>query len=86
LYVHFTIVYFAGVMEKLGLGPDILLQDNPQLVYARLTGFGHYGKYSKMAGHDINFIAVSGKTQISLFRNMTVHEKITVLFLWLFVH
>lgn len=49
-----------GVMEKLGLGPDILLQDNPQLVYARLTGFGQYGKYSKMAGHDINYIAISG--------------------------
>ncbi|PNF41560.1 Alpha-methylacyl-CoA racemase [Cryptotermes secundus] len=49
-----------GVMEKLGLGPNILLEDNPQLVYARLTGFGQYGKYSKMAGHDINYIAVSG--------------------------
>lgn len=61
MYADFTIVSFAGVMEKLGLGPDLLLQDNPQLVYARLTGFGQYGKYSAMAGHDINYIAVSGK-------------------------
>ncbi|XP_021917673.1 alpha-methylacyl-CoA racemase-like isoform X3 [Zootermopsis nevadensis] len=53
-----------GVMEKLGLGPDILLEDNPRLVYARLTGFGQYGKYSNMAGHDINFIAVSGLLSI----------------------
>jgi alpha-methylacyl-CoA racemase len=72
MYASFTLVSFAGVMEKLGLGPDILLQDNPQLVYARLTGFGQYGKYSKMAGHDINYIAISGKKLKSLFRNMTV--------------
>ncbi|XP_042303777.1 alpha-methylacyl-CoA racemase-like [Sceloporus undulatus] len=49
-----------GVMEKLGLSPDILLQDNPRLIYARLTGFGHAGKYAKLAGHDINYLAVSG--------------------------
>nr|XP_020662766.1 alpha-methylacyl-CoA racemase [Pogona vitticeps] len=49
-----------GVLEKLGLGPDILCQDNPKLIYARLTGFGHAGKYAKMAGHDINYLAVSG--------------------------
>ncbi|XP_020662766.3 alpha-methylacyl-CoA racemase [Pogona vitticeps] len=49
-----------GVLEKLGLGPDILCHDNPKLIYARLTGFGHAGKYAKMAGHDINYLAVSG--------------------------
>ncbi|XP_063151835.1 alpha-methylacyl-CoA racemase [Candoia aspera] len=49
-----------GVMEKLGLGPAILLQDNPRLIYARLTGFGQSGKYVKLAGHDINYLAVSG--------------------------
>ncbi|XP_028604305.2 alpha-methylacyl-CoA racemase [Podarcis muralis] len=49
-----------GVMEKLGLGPDIVLQDNPKLIYARLTGFGQLGKYAKLAGHDINYLAVSG--------------------------
>lgn len=51
-----------GVMEKLGLSPEILLKDNPRLIYARLTGFGSDGKgiYSQRAGHDINYIAVSG--------------------------
>ncbi|XP_014809482.1 PREDICTED: alpha-methylacyl-CoA racemase [Calidris pugnax] len=49
-----------GVMEKLGLGPDVLLQDNPRLIYARLTGFGQTGKYAKSAGHDINYLALSG--------------------------
>ncbi|NXC06864.1 AMACR racemase, partial [Orthonyx spaldingii] len=49
-----------GVMEKLGLGPEILLQENPKLIYARLTGFGQTGKYAKSAGHDINYLALSG--------------------------
>ncbi|NXK82849.1 AMACR racemase, partial [Amazona guildingii] len=49
-----------GVMEKLGLGPDVLLQENPRLIYARLTGFGQTGKYAKSAGHDINYLALSG--------------------------
>ncbi|XP_051498746.1 alpha-methylacyl-CoA racemase [Apus apus] len=49
-----------GVMEKLGLGPEVLLQDNPRLIYARLTGFGQTGKYATSAGHDINFLALSG--------------------------
>ncbi|KAM3848789.1 alpha-methylacyl-CoA racemase isoform 2-T2 [Vipera latastei] len=49
-----------GAMEKFGLGPDILLRDNPRLIYARLTGFGQSGKYVRLAGHDINYLAVSG--------------------------
>ncbi|XP_026470252.1 alpha-methylacyl-CoA racemase-like [Ctenocephalides felis] len=49
-----------GVMEKLGLGPNILLAENPRLIYARLTGFGQKGPYSLRAGHDINYIAISG--------------------------
>ncbi|NXN17417.1 AMACR racemase, partial [Indicator maculatus] len=49
-----------GVMEKLGLGPEVLLQENPRLIYARLTGFGQTGKYAKSAGHDINYVALSG--------------------------
>jgi len=78
-------------MEKLGLGPDLLLQDNPQLVYARLTGFGQYGKYSAMAGHDINYIAVSGKKLRFPYSGIWLPaplymKKLTVLFLWLFVH
>ncbi|KFV61926.1 Alpha-methylacyl-CoA racemase, partial [Dryobates pubescens] len=51
---------FSGVMEKLGLGPEVLLQENPRLIYARLTGFGQTGKYAKSAGHDINYLALSG--------------------------
>ena len=49
-----------GVMEKMGLGPDELLKLNPGLIYARMTGFRRDGKYASMAGHDINYIAVSG--------------------------
>ncbi|KAK9869435.1 hypothetical protein WA026_003190 [Henosepilachna vigintioctopunctata] len=49
-----------GVMEALGLGPDILMNDNPRLIYARLSGYGQSGAYSSKAGHDINFIALSG--------------------------
>ncbi|XP_005386228.1 PREDICTED: alpha-methylacyl-CoA racemase isoform X2 [Chinchilla lanigera] len=49
-----------GVMEKLQLGPDFLLQENPRLIYARLSGFGHSGSLSKVAGHDINYLALSG--------------------------
>ncbi|KAF9975745.1 hypothetical protein BGZ73_000495 [Actinomortierella ambigua] len=53
-----------GVMERLGLGPDVLLAKNPRLVYARMTGFGQQGHYAKMAGHDINYLAISGVLNI----------------------
>jgi alpha-methylacyl-CoA racemase len=49
-----------GVMERLGLGPDTLLGDNPKLVYGRMTGWGQDGPLAHKAGHDINFIAISG--------------------------
>lgn len=49
-----------GVVERMGLGPDICLKRNPKLVYARLTGWGQDGPYAQMAGHDINYIALSG--------------------------
>lgn len=49
-----------GVMERLGLGPDLLLADNPQLVYGRMTGWGQYGPLASAAGHDINYISLSG--------------------------
>jgi alpha-methylacyl-CoA racemase len=49
-----------GVMERLGLGPDELLALNPRLIYARMTGYGQHGPLSARAGHDINYIAVSG--------------------------
>ncbi len=49
-----------GVMERLGLGPDVLLADKPTLVYGRMTGWGQTGPLAQTAGHDINYIAVSG--------------------------
>jgi alpha-methylacyl-CoA racemase len=49
-----------GVVERMGLGPDICLSRNPKLVYGRLTGWGQNGPYAQMAGHDINYIALSG--------------------------
>ncbi|PYH79656.1 CoA-transferase family III [Aspergillus uvarum CBS 121591] len=50
-----------GVLERLGLDPSgVLLKHNPRLIVARLTGFRRDGKYKDMAGHDINYIAVSG--------------------------
>ena len=49
-----------GVMERLGLGPEPLLRQNPRLIYARMTGWGQDGPLAKAAGHDINYIALSG--------------------------
>jgi alpha-methylacyl-CoA racemase len=49
-----------GVMERLGLGPDTLLAENPKLVYGRMTGWGQDGPYAQAAGHDLNYIALSG--------------------------
>jgi len=49
-----------GVMEKLGLGPDVCLVRNPRLVYGRMTGWGQEGPLAKVAGHDINYISLSG--------------------------
>jgi alpha-methylacyl-CoA racemase len=49
-----------GVMERLGLGPDVLAQRNPRLVYGRMTGWGQNGPLAHAAGHDINYIAVTG--------------------------
>src|SRR5687768_16490937 len=49
-----------GVMERLGLGPDDVAAHNPRIVYARLTGWGQEGPLALRAGHDINYIAVSG--------------------------
>ncbi len=49
-----------GVMERLGLGPDVALKRNPKLVYGRMTGWGQFGPYAQAAGHDINYIAIVG--------------------------
>jgi alpha-methylacyl-CoA racemase len=49
-----------GVTERLGLGPDVCMARNPGLVYGRMTGWGQDGPYATVAGHDINYIALSG--------------------------
>ncbi len=49
-----------GVMERLGVGPQICLERNPRLVYGRMTGWGQTGSLAQAAGHDINYIALSG--------------------------
>lgn len=53
-------VYRPGVQERLGLGPDVVLKRNPKLVYGRMTGWGQIGPLAHAAGHDINYIAISG--------------------------
>ena len=68
LVVHADVVidpYRPGVLEKLGLGPEILQKINPKVIIGRMTGFRRDGRYKDMAGHDINYIAVSGA--LSLF-------------------
>ncbi|WP_242138978.1 CaiB/BaiF CoA-transferase family protein [Sphingomonas sp. TREG-RG-20F-R18-01] len=52
--------YRPGVMERLGLGPDLLLADNPRLVYGRMTGWGQTGPLADEPGHDIDYLAISG--------------------------
>jgi crotonobetainyl-CoA:carnitine CoA-transferase CaiB-like acyl-CoA transferase len=49
-----------GVMERLGLGPDALLARHPALVYGRMTGWGQDGPLASKAGHDLNYLAISG--------------------------
>ncbi len=49
-----------GVAERLGLGPEVLMQRNPALVYARMTGWGQHGPLADKAGHDLNYIAING--------------------------
>jgi alpha-methylacyl-CoA racemase len=49
-----------GVTERLGLGPDACLRENPRLIYGRITGWGQQGPLAQDAGHDINYLAISG--------------------------
>jgi alpha-methylacyl-CoA racemase len=49
-----------GVMERLGLGPDVCMAHNPRLIYGRMTGWGQEGPLSRTAGHDINYISLAG--------------------------
>ena len=52
--------YRPGVIERMGIGPDVLLGINPKLVIGRMTGWGQDGPMAPLAGHDINYIALSG--------------------------
>ena len=52
--------YRPGVCEKLGIGPDVCMARNPKLVFARMTGWGQEGPLAKAAGHDINYISITG--------------------------
>ncbi|MCP5365664.1 MAG: CoA transferase [Hyphomicrobiales bacterium] len=49
-----------GVLERLGVGPDICLQRNPRLVFGRMTGWGQYGPLASRAGHDLNYLSITG--------------------------
>ncbi|MDY0746525.1 CaiB/BaiF CoA-transferase family protein [Paucibacter sp. R3-3] len=57
--------YRPGVMERLGLGPSSFEASNPKLVYGRVTGWGQTGPLSQAAGHDINYVALSGAMAVS---------------------
>ena len=52
--------FLPGVMERLGFGPETLLATNPGLIYGRMTGWGQTGPLARTAGHDINYIAITG--------------------------
>lgn len=52
--------YRPGVMERLGLGPEVVFQRNARLVYGRMTGWGQHGPLAHAAGHDLNYIALTG--------------------------
>jgi len=57
-----------GVMERLGLGPDVALKRNPKLVYGRMTGWGQTGPLAQAAGHDLNYVALTGLLSLSAHR------------------
>ena len=57
--------YRPGVMERLGLGPEVVCQRNARLVYGRVTGWGQSGPLAHCAGHDINYVALTGALSLS---------------------
>ena len=67
-----------GVMEKLGLGPDVLLNENKRLIYARVSGYGQDGFLSKKAGHDINYLSISGLLSMFGRANQKPHAPINL--------
>jgi len=68
-----------GVMERLGLGPDLCLERNPKLVFGRLTGWGQSGPLAKSAGHDLNYIGISGALHYSGHEGEAPHPPATVI-------
>lgn len=58
-----------GVMERLGLGPADFAESNPKLVYGRMTGWGQSGPLAQAAGHDLNYVALTGMLALSAHRN-----------------
>ena len=57
--------YRPGVMDRLGIGPDVLCARNPRLVYGRMTGWGQEGPLANDVGHDVNYIALAGVLAIA---------------------
>jgi alpha-methylacyl-CoA racemase len=57
--------YRPGVMERLGLGPAVFAQSRPRLVYGRVTGWGQSGPLAQVAGHDINYVALTGAMSVA---------------------
>lgn len=66
-----------GVMEKLGLGPRELHEINPRLIFARLSGFGQTGPSAMAAGHDINYLAISGVLEVRREQQKGEHPHIS---------
>ncbi len=64
-----------GVMERLGIGPDVCLERNPKLVFGRMTGWGQEGPYAQAAGHDINYIPRPGRSPTSAGPGKAPHHR-----------
>lgn len=71
--------YRPGVVEKLGLGPDKCLELNPELVFARVTGWGNDGPWAEMPGHDINYAGLSGALHLVGYRDSPPPSTLTFL-------
>lgn len=71
--------YRPGVMERLGLGPDTCLQHNPRLVYGRMTGWGQHGPLAHCAGHDINYIALTGVLHAMTGADNSLHPPLNLI-------
>lgn len=68
-----------GVMERLGLGPNIIHKLNPNIIYTRLTGYGQYGELAEKAGHDINYLSYSGVLSSLGRKNEKPHAPINII-------